>query len=266
MATYVLGDIHGCFETLRALLNRIAHDPERDRLWLVGDLVNGGPSSLQTLRWARGLGPGAVTVLGNHDLYLLARACGAVQKKSRDTLEAVLAAPDRDVLIDWLRRRPVIHRDGDVTLVHAGLLPHWTLQQAESLGQAISRELSGDGWSGFLASLFRKKRESCRPRPSLECALQAMSTLRTCRSDSRMCLGFSGPPEQAPKGCRAWYDWPASLARPGLIYFGHWAALGYRRLPNVVGLDSGCRWGDRLTALRLEDGRVFQQESLDAVQ
>ncbi len=263
MATYVIGDIHGCYETLQALMARIPFEPDRDLLWLVGDLVNGGPGSLETLRWARQLGDRAVTVLGNHDLYLLARAAGVVDEKKRDTLAAALSAPDRDEWIDWLRRRPVLHRDGDAVLVHAGLLPEWTLEQAERLGRTISEKLSGPDWIDLLRSLFRKKREECRPEPSLACALQAMTTIRTCRRDGRMCLAFSGPPKAAPKGCRPWFAWPAAKARPGLVCFGHWAALGFKRAGHAVGLDSGCRWGDRLTAFRLEDGKVFQQKTLD---
>ncbi len=267
MACYVVGDIHGCFRTFQALLSKCRFDPAVDRLWLVGDLVNGGPDSLDTLRFARDLGDRAVTVLGNHDIYLLARAWGITPRKKRDTLDPFFAASDRDDLIDWLRRRPLIHIENGATLVHAGLLPAWTMEEAVDLATSISDRLRSPEIGEFLGGSYALPRErwkECRDHLSrLHCALQAMTLLRTCKSDSRMCLDFSGPPGEAPKGCRPWFVWPASKARPGRIYFGHWAALGFKRARAVTALDSGCVWGNRLTAVRLDDGTVFQQKNIE---
>lgn len=267
MARYVIGDIHGCFRTFRALLAKCRFDPVEDDLWLVGDLVNGGPDSLETLRFVQALGDRAVTVLGNHDIYLLARVWNVIGRKKRDTLDRFHAAPDRDHLVDWLRRQPLIHREGDNTLVHAGLLPVWTLDEAFQLGAAISERLQSHAIGEFLGASYGRPRErwtECDDETSrIHCALQAMTLIRACEADSRMCLDFSGPPDEAPKRCRPWYAWKASKARPGKIYFGHWAALGFKKSRAAIGLDSGCVWGNRLTALRLEDGEVFQQKNVE---
>ncbi len=267
MSCYAVGDIHGCFRTFQRLLAKCRFDPAVDRLWLVGDLVNGGPDSLETLRFARDLGERAVTVLGNHDIYLLARAWGVISRKKRDTLDKLFGAPDRDDLIDWLRRRPLIHRQDGALVVHAGLLPAWTLEQAIELATAVSDRLKSDSIGEFLAASYALRRESwegCRdPFSRLHCAFQALTLLRACKADSHMCLDFSGPPSEAPKGCRPWYSWPTSKTLGVRVYFGHWAALGFKRTQTVTALDSGCVWGNRLTAVRLEDGEVFQQKNIE---
>lgn len=263
MAEYAVGDVHGCFSTLRRLLEKIRFDPAADRLLMVGDLVNGGPGSLETLRWAKGLGDRLVTVLGNHDVYLLGRAYAESRRKKRDTLDSVLSAPDRDELLDWLRSRPLFHRRRDFAVVHAGLLPDWDFQTAARFSEKISEFLRSDRIGSFLSELFREKRERrVGKRDDLFRAMQAMTMLRTCRGDGRMCLEFSGPPNEAPKGCRPWFEYPAK-GRRGVVFFGHWAALGFRRTRNAVGLDSGCVWGHSLTACRLQDGAVFHQPNLE---
>jgi bis(5'-nucleosyl)-tetraphosphatase (symmetrical) len=144
MATYAIGDVHGCFETLRRLLRRVVYDPARDRLWFVGDLVNRGPDSLGVLRWAAAQGDRIVAVLGNHDLHLLARAEGISAARKRDTLEEILEAPDRDDLLSWLRSRPLLHREGEILLVHAGLFPEWTPAEAERLARDVEARLRGE--------------------------------------------------------------------------------------------------------------------------
>lgn len=263
MATYVLGDVHGCFETLQALLGRIRFDPERDRLWLVGDLVNRGPASLAVLRWARGLGERAVAVLGNHELHLLARAWGLARAKPRDTLEALLAAPDAEELLAWVRRWPLLVREGETVMVHAGLLPAWTLPQAEVLAREVSQELQGPGGRKLLATLESEPWPAWSPDlPAAErrrLALAVFTNLRTLTGDGRPCNGFAGPPREAPPGCRPWFELPARRSARARVLFGHWAALGLHRTPGLAALDSGCAWGGRLTALRLEDGEVFQE-------
>lgn len=262
MATYVIGDVHGCFETLQRLLRRCRFDAVTDRLWFVGDLVNRGPGSLAMLRWAVEHEHRLVAVLGNHDLHLLARAAGMGEPKRRDTLDEVLAAPDRDDLLAWLRRRPLLHRADRFTLVHAGLLPTWTDDQAEAVARETEEALRGPEGYKLLAAAEKKDAE--RWRKGLDglvrsrVALAGFARLRTLTVEGRLCPDFSGPPEEAPRGCRPWYE----LRRPegaGTILFGHWAALGFRRLAGAVCLDSGCAWGRSLTALRLDDGEAFQE-------
>src|SRR3990172_2165361 len=265
MATYAVGDVQGCFTTLERLLRRIEFDPGSDRLWLVGDLVNRGPSPLEVLRWAKSMGKCVTAVLGNHDLHLIARAEGLREPRKRDTFDDVLEAPDRDALLEWLIGRPLFHREGDFVLVHAGLLPEWSLEDAEALAWEAQEALRSrrrypllesfedDGasprWDGDLAEPER-----------LRLVVDAFTRIRTLRPTGELCLDFAGPPQQAPNGCRPWFDL-CSFPPGATAIFGHWAALGLHLGKNVIGLDTGCAWGGSLTALRLEDRQVFQEPS-----
>jgi bis(5'-nucleosyl)-tetraphosphatase (symmetrical) len=269
MATYAIGDVHGCFKTLQKLLGKIQHDPRHDRLWFVGDLVNRGPRSLAVLRWAAEQGDRIVSVLGNHDLHLLARAARASAPKRRDSLAEVLEAPDRDELLAWLLRRPLLHREGEHLLVHAGLFPGWTPERAEELARETEAGLRG-GDQDLLAGNDRKLDEgwdegTLRDSPDrrLRIALACFAKIRTVDGEGRMCSSFSGPPEQAPEGCRPWFEDPERGSRDVTVVFGHWAALGLWMRGGLAGLDSGCAWGRELTALRLDDGRLFHQHNVD---
>src|SRR5215210_8052210 len=197
MATYAIGDVHGCFKTLQKLLQKIQLDPRHDRLWLVGDLVNRGPRSLEVLRWAAEQGDRIVAVLGNHDLHLLARAAGVASPKRRDSMEDVLGAPDRDGLLAWLRTRPLLHREGGHILVHAGLFPEWSPEQAEELARETEAALSGGGAPGLLASIDRKADErwdeGLEDGDRIRVALAGFARLRTLQPGGRMCSSFSGP-------------------------------------------------------------------------
>jgi bis(5'-nucleosyl)-tetraphosphatase (symmetrical) len=264
MATYAIGDVHGWFGTLERLLGQIRFDPRQDRLWLVGDLVNRGPRSLEVLRWAVAHDSRILVVLGNHDLHLLARAAGVGEVKRRDALEEVLAAPDRDDLLSWLVRRPLLVREGPFVMVHAGLLPAWNAGEAEALARETEEALQGPEGPKLLAALEKKEVERWKKgiagRDRVRVALVGFTRLRTLTADGRTCPEFSGPPEQAPRGCRPWYElWQPEAGET--VLFGHWAALGFRRLPAAVCLDSGCAWGQSLTALRLDDGAIFQEPS-----
>lgn len=267
MSTFVIGDIHGCFETLLALLDRIGFSERRDRLWLTGDLVNAGPYSLETLRWAKQHTDAVTAVLGNHDLYLLGRAGEACPRKKRDTLEQVLRAPDCRELLEWLRQHPLAFADSSRFLVHGGLLPGWTTDRALALSRRAERWLRGPDSNRLLKSLFSRKRHTwCEDVDPLEEAcgtLQVMTTLRTCRRDGWICHAFTGPPREAPKGCHPWYSFPSRTDGPTHYYFGHWAALGLCQGHRFTGLDSGCAWGGSLSAVRLEDGKTFQQPRID---
>jgi len=265
MATYAIGDVHGCFETLRSLLRRIAFDRRQDRLWLVGDLVNGGPGSLAVLRWAVEQGDRIVAVLGNHDLHLLARAAGFSEVKKRDTLEEVLAAADRDDFLLWLRHRPLVHREGSALLVHAGLFPSWSLADAESLAREVEERLRGDEAAGLLAAFDQKAEawsDDLKGNDRARAALAGFSRLRAVDGDGRMRADFTGPPREAPKGCRPWFAVPERKSTGATILFGHWAALGLHVEDGVAALDTGCAWGGELTALRLDDGKIFQEKAV----
>lgn len=255
MATYAVGDVQGCFATLERLLARVGFDPGADRLWLVGDLVNRGPRSLEVLRFARGLGDRAAVVLGNHDVHLLARAAGLARRKRFDTLDDVLAAPDRDELLGWLRARPLLHREAGHVMVHAGLLPGWTIDDAAARAREVEALLA----AGDLAPLLD------RPRATpAAVTLAAMTRLRVCTTDGEMEPKFKGPPEEAPAGTRPWFAVPGRKSAGTPIVFGHWATLGLRVRPgDFYALDSGCVWGGALTALRLDDGALFQEPAAD---
>ncbi|HET9208982.1 MAG TPA: symmetrical bis(5'-nucleosyl)-tetraphosphatase [Thermoanaerobaculia bacterium] len=268
MATYAIGDVHGCFETLQRLLRKVQYDPARDRLWFVGDLINRGPGSLAMLRWAAEQGDRIVVVLGNHDLHLLARAAGVSGSKKRDTLEEILDAPDRDDLLTWLQGRPLVHREGELLLVHAGLFPEWTADQAESLAREVEQRLRGEKAAKLLAAAEQKApvrwKESLSGLERAQVALSGFARLRTLEADGRMCAEFSGPPALAPKGCRPWFDVPGRKSAGATVIFGHWAALGLRIGEGIAALDSGAAWGRELTALRLDDWRVFQEPARES--
>jgi len=273
-ATYAVGDVQGCYRTLRRLLRRLPFDPRRDRLWLAGDLVNRGPRSLDVLRFVRDekarLGRRLQVVLGNHDLHLVGRFLGTREPKRSDTLEPVLRASEGAALVAWLRRQPLLHREalrkGERVLVHAGLHPAWTTRQAEALARAVRREIGSprgpelvagvaDGAVPWSRSLSRDRR--------LRAALYAFTLMRTCSPRGRPCRGFSGPPQDAPAGCLPWFAVPGRRSRKATVVCGHWAALGLHVAPGLVALDSGCVWGGRLSAVRLEDRAVFQEPLAD---
>ncbi|MEE8523682.1 MAG: symmetrical bis(5'-nucleosyl)-tetraphosphatase [Thermoanaerobaculia bacterium] len=259
MPTYAVGDVHGCFDALRGVLADCGFDRDRDRLWLVGDLVNRGPRSLEVLRWATDLGERLgermVVVAGNHDLHLVSRHAGVSVAKHQDTLDAVLAAPDADELVGWLRRRPLLHREDGYLLVHAGLLPSWTPAAAERRARRVEGCLrDADAARELLA--WPLPRES--PEDPLRTTLGVLTRLRTCTVDGRPC-DFAGPPEEAPPGCLPWFRVPDRRSREVTVICGHWAALGLHREAGVIALDSGAAWGGRLSAVRLEDGEIFQR-------
>ena len=261
MALYAIGDLQGCLEPLERLLDAIAFDPARDRLWFVGDLVNRGPDSLGCLRFVKSLGPSAVTVLGNHDLHLLCVAEGIEKPRARDTLEGVLAAPDRDELLDWLRRRPLMHVEGAYALVHAGLLPEWPVPKARALAGEVEAVLQGTGWRRFLSHLDGNEParwdDGLEGDDRLRVIVNAMTRLRVCARDGAMHLAFKGEPGEKAPGV-PWFDVPGRANATHTIVCGHWSALGLKVLPRLVALDSGCVWGRSLTGVRLGDRRLWQ--------
>jgi bis(5'-nucleosyl)-tetraphosphatase (symmetrical) len=266
MATYAIGDIQGCFESLTRLLDKVTFNPSSDQLWLVGDLVNRGPDSLATLRFIKSLGARACPVLGNHDLFLLAAAEGIVSLRPKDTIQDILAADDRADLIEWLRHLPLHHGEETFFMVHAGLLPQWTITDTAGYAREVESVLSGSDYRTFLRQLF------CGPTTPWSSSLKSMERLtsvtrvltriRTCTQSGDM-SSFSGPPENAPAGYMPWFRAPDRRSADTTIITGHWAALGLRLEPNHLAIDSGCVWGRQLTAVRLEDRNVFQVEYAD---
>jgi bis(5'-nucleosyl)-tetraphosphatase (symmetrical) len=262
MPTYAIGDVQGCFEPLQRLLDKIQFDPRADRLWFVGDLVNRGPDSLATLRYVQSLGESAVTVLGNHDLHLLAVAEGFARLKRDDTLDDVLEAPDRDELLDWLRHRPLMHFEAGCAVVHAGLLPAWSVTHALELAGEVEAQLRAPAYRTLLAKMYGNQpdrwNESLTGPDRSRVIVNAMTRMRVCTADGAMEFAHKGKPSGMPEGYLPWFAVPGRRSRDTTIIFGHWSALGLVRQPNVFGLDTGCLWGRQLTALRIEDRRVIQ--------
>jgi bis(5'-nucleosyl)-tetraphosphatase (symmetrical) len=266
MTCYAIGDVQGCHDALRGLLDRLKFDPAADRLLFAGDLVNRGPDSLAVLRFVRSLGAAAVTVLGNHDLHLLARARGA-RAKSRDTLEDVLAAPDCDELLAWLQSRPLAWGDDDGRwlLVHAGLPPQWTRAQALSLAAEVSAALQGGDSAALFSEMYGDLPDlwdealagAARQRFIINC----LTRMRFVGADGRIDLRHKAAPGTQPAGLVPWFDAPGRRSAGDTILFGHWSALGQVHWPaqRVYGLDCGCIWGGSLCALNLDSGAVTRQ-------
>lgn len=263
MATYAIGDIQGCFDSLQQLLAKCAFDPARDRLWLVGDLVNRGPRSLETLRFVKSLGEAALTVLGNHDLYLLMVAEGGAKTRGKDdTLQPILDAPDCAELLDWLRRQPLCHVEDDYCLVHAGLLPQWSIKKARKLAREVEAALQGAQYREFIANMWGSQpdrwSDDLTGWPRLRAVVNAMTRMRFCSADGVMEFKVKGELANAPAGYMPWFEVPGRKSEKSVLVTGHWSALGFRLSDNMLALDSGCLWGGHLTAVRLEDRRVFQ--------
>ena len=262
MATYAIGDLQGCFDSLQELLGEIGFRQAEDRLWFVGDLVNRGPQSLEILRFVMSLGERAVSVLGNHDLHLLMVADGRVKAHRKDTLGAILEAPDRDELLTWLRGLPLMHVDGEYAMVHAGLLPSWSVGQALGLARETERALQGPDWRGLMAQMYGNQPDRWDDALSgferLRVIINAMTRLRVCTPDGRMEFSHKGAIEDIPPGYMPWFAVPGRKSADTTVICGHWSAIGLLAERNLLALDSGCLWGRRLSAVRLEDRRIYQ--------
>jgi bis(5'-nucleosyl)-tetraphosphatase (symmetrical) len=268
MKTYAIGDLQGCFHEAELLLDRItAEAGDRAAIVFVGDLVNRGPASLGALRRVAELcdasGGRIQALLGNHDLHLLAVACGAQQASKSDTLDEILAAPDRDALIDWLRRRPLALFMQGHLLVHAGVLPAWTAAQAIALAGEVETVLRGPGWAAFLATMYGnvpdRWDDSLEGGERLRCIVNALTRMRFCTPDGAMVFGQKES-AGAPPGSNLlpWFELPGRRSADVTVVFGHWSALGLLMRDKVIGLDSGCVWGGKLSAVRLEDRALLQ--------
>lgn len=262
MATYAIGDLQGCFKQLQHLLELIAFSSSRDRLWFVGDLVNRGPDSLSLLRFISQLGDSAATVLGNHDLHLLLVAEEIASQRRGDTLQAILDAPDRDQLIYWLRHQKILHIEDDYVLVHAGLLPSWPTPFALELAQEVEAALQSSGYADLLLHLYGNQpdqwRDDLKSYDRLRLIVNALTRLRVCTKEGRMDFSYKGPLETIPSGYFPWFDVPGRQSQKSTIIFGHWSAIRLQLRHNLIALDTGCLWGGQLTAIRLEDQKIFQ--------
>jgi bis(5'-nucleosyl)-tetraphosphatase (symmetrical) len=266
VATYAIGDIQGCMASLERLLALIDFSAAEDRLWLVGDLVNRGPRSLDVLRWAYDHEHVITCVLGNHDLHLLARAAGAAEAKKRDTLDDVLASRNAERLLHWLRNRPLLHVERNYAMVHGGLHPQWTIGDAIARAAEIEHELRAPTWRAFLAQLTGP---TPRWDPRLgggdrwRAILAYLARARMLKSDGRIEADFDGAPAEAPAGLTPWFAVPDAAWRTHTVVFGHWSALGLDLGPHHIALDTGCVWGRSLTAIRLDDRMVYQAKAAE---
>lgn len=262
MPILAIGDLQGCYSSFRQLLDRIQFDPARDRLWLVGDLVNRGPDSLATLRFVKELGSAALTVLGNHDLHLLMVGAGCASLRPDDTLDDILAAPDREELLDWLRYREMLHVEGDYVLVHAGLLPSWSVQKASELARTVEEGLRSTDFREFCVNMYGNQpdrwSDELEGHERSRVVINAMTRMRVCTPDGKMNFSYKGPPQDAPPGYLPWFDVPGRANQEATIVCGHWSALGLRMEENLIALDTACVWGGALTAVRLDDRVVTQ--------
>jgi len=269
MATYAVGDIQGCYDEFRQLLDRIGFDPVADTLWLVGDLVNRGPESLSVLRYVKALGDQAIAVLGNHDLHLLALAAGNDKHAKKSNLDDILTAPDRDEILHWLRHRPIMHVDEKkrFSMIHAGLPPQWDLAQARTCAAELEAELQGPGVADFLHAMYGNEPDLWSPDLSgddrLRFITNCFTRLRYCDREGRLLLSEKGLPGSQPDEVLPWFKVPGRATREDRIVFGHWSVLGYVAEHNVWGLDTGCLWGGSLTAVRIRRKKPIKVFDLD---
>ncbi len=269
MARYAIGDLQGCHAEFCRLLDLVGFSAASDRLWLVGDLVNRGPESLAVLREVRALGDAAVTVLGNHDFHLLTVAAGHRRARRGDTLDAILAAPDRDGLLHWLARRPLVVVEGDVMMVHAGVLPGWTAADALMHSREVEAKLASDDAHRFLGVLYGDEpsawRDDLDGDDRLRAIVNVCTRLRFCTADGRMEFREKRGRDHAPAGFRPWFAHDRRRTARMLVVCGHWSTLDLELAPNVLMLDSGCLWGGALTGIRLPDRRLYQVPSRSPV-
>ena len=260
--TYVIGDIQGCCDQLEQLLQKIAVVAPQARILFAGDLVNRGPSSLETLRLVIGMGSRADTVLGNHDLHLLAVAYGIRAAHRGDTIDAILQAPDREELLDWLRHRPLAIFQQAHLLIHAGLFPQWTIKQTLALAQEVQDILRGPDWLDFLRQMYGNTPErwsdDLHGADRWRCIINAFTRMRFCSADGLMDFNNKDGTKEAPDGLLPWFDVPDRKSSDCTVVFGHWSTLGLVLRPNLISLDTGCVWGGKLSAVSLQDHSVIQ--------
>ena len=265
MAIYAIGDIQGCFDDLLRLLDKINFDQSNDQIWFTGDLVNRGPKSLETLRFVKDLGSAAVTVLGNHDLHLLAASCNHRGVHKKDSLDAILTASDREKLLYWLRQRPLLHYNEDFCLIHAGLPPQWDFKKSVKMALKVEKVLQGNDYKDFLKQMYGNKpnlwSDDLKGIELLRFIVNCFTRMRYCEKNGRLDFEYNGPVGSQPKHLLPWFSLPGRNNKSTTIIFGHWSTLGFYQGNNCYAIDTGCLWGGQLTALRL--GSKIKRFSVD---
>ena len=265
MAIYAIGDIQGCYHAFQALLTRIQFNPKLDQLWLVGDLINRGSGSLEVLRWCYAHQDSLKVVLGNHDLHALVVAHGFVKAHKGDTLDGLLAASDRDILLDWLRHQRLLVQEDNFLMVHAGLLPQWTAKQAMAYAAEVEVALQGENYLEFLFHMYGNQpnrwSDNLVGLDRLRLITNAMTRLRVCTEQGEMEFAFKGELQDIPSGFMPWFDVPTRATQTSEVIFGHWSALGLQHRNNVYPLDTGCLWGGQLTAMNIHTKVITQVAS-----
>ncbi len=262
MATYAIGDIQGCYHAFTALLASLKFNPKLDKLWLVGDLINRGSGSLEVLRWSYQHQNSIKIVLGNHDLHALAVAYGFKKANKSDTLQALLDAPDSDALLEWLRHQPLMIQADGYAMVHAGLLPQWTIEAALIYSREVEMALQANNYREFFANMYgnlpKQWQADLTGFDRLRVITNAMTRMRICTEQGEMEFAFKGELQDIPNGYRPWFDVPLRQSQAAKIICGHWSALGLRHRDNIYALDTGCLWGGQLTAMCLETQKFTQ--------
>ena len=261
MSTYAIGDIQGCFASFQRLLEAVQFDPAQDTLWLAGDLVNRGPDSLATLRYCYQHQGSIVAVLGNHDLHMLAVAFGATKIRNKDTFADILAASDKDELLNWVRHNPLYHRNKELGFVmcHAGIYPQWSRKKAKKLAREVEAIIQGEQFSDFLCHMYGNEpsawSDSLEGPARWRFITNCFTRMRLCDAQSRLDLSFKGDLKDAPKELFPWFNTPGRKKIKDTLLFGHWAALnGFTGNQEIIALDTGCVWGNKLSAYCLESG------------
>ncbi|QLB13691.1 bis(5'nucleosyl)-tetraphosphatase ApaH [Bisgaardia hudsonensis] len=269
MATYLVGDLQGCYDELRLLLDKVNFEPSEDELYLVGDLVARGDKSLECLRFVKSLGGAGHTVLGNHDLHLISTALGIKKVKPKDHVDAIFTAPDFQELMDWLRKQPLLihHQIHNFLVVHAGISPDWDLDTAKACAKEVECILRSDDYADLLKNMYENKpdrwSEDLQGLERLRYIINVFTRMRFCYVDNRLDFDCKVPPEQAPKELTTWFSLANPLFKQQNIIFGHWASLVDSKTPsNIYALDTGCVWGNRMTMLRWEDKQYFEQPAV----
>lgn len=262
MATYVIGDVQGCFHAFQDLLSKVKFNEKRDKVWMVGDMVNRGSGSLEMLRWCVAHQAHVQVVLGNHDLHALVVANGVVNAHKGDTLQPLLAADDCDDLLYWLRHQPLVVQQDNTIMLHAGLLPQWTISQALALAKEVEHALQADDYVKFLSHMYGNQpnawRDDLAGMDRLRVITNTFTRLRICSNTGEMEYKFKGELGDIPQGFMPWFDVPNRASLDHTILFGHWSALGLQHRNNVHALDTGCLWGGHLTAFTLETKAITQ--------
>lgn len=266
MSIYAIGDIQGCFDDLLRLLDLIKFDEKSDQLWFAGDLVNRGPKSLETLRFVKSLGKSAQTVLGNHDLHLLATAFKQRKPRKKDSLSGVLEAPDCDELLDWLRHQPLFYYNDDFCLLHAGLPPQWDFSQTKKMAKKAEKSLQSTDYMSFFKVMYGDKPDKwsseLKGLEKIRFIVNCFTRMRYCEENGRLDFTCTSAVGTQAKHLMPWFTVPKRKSAEMKIIFGHWSTLGYYQKNNVYAIDTGCLWGGELTAIKL--GKKVERFSVDS--